>query len=361
MLSYLIVGSGYRAEYFGRIAARYPALFRALYLCRSPEKAALMTERTSVAATTALPEALAFGADFAVVAVDRAHIADVAAEWAERGLPVVAETPIGASRTQLERIWRLGQSGAKLVCCEQYHRYPILARGLESIRQGLIGQPCSAYLSLAHDYHGISLIRRLLGTDGEPYVLHAVRTTSQVAATDSRYEAILDGSRAEEARDVVHVAFASGKTAVYDFSPIQYRSFIRARHLTVRGERGEWSDRVFSYVDTENLPQRIFLMPEIAPAYRSLDTQALRDLRKTWTPELFLDTAQDEFAIASILLDMEGYLKGGPSPYPLAEALDDAWFWLQAQAAVETPFAPVLSGPVPWREEGSGNSAEAKP
>ena len=174
MLSYLIVGSGYRAEYFGRIAARYPALFRALYLCRSPEKAALMTERTGVAATTALPEALAFGADFAVVAVDRAHIADVTAEWAARGLPVVAETPIGAAREQLEWIWQLGKTGAKLVCCEQYHRYPILAGGLERIRQGFIGRPCSAYLSLAHDYHGISLIRRLLGTDGEPYVLHAV-------------------------------------------------------------------------------------------------------------------------------------------------------------------------------------------
>ena len=349
MLSYLIVGSGYRAEYFGRIAARYPALFRALYLCRSPEKAALMTERTGVAATTALPEALAFGADFAVVAVDRAHIADVTAEWAARGLPVVAETPIGAAREQLEWIWQLGKTGAKLVCCEQYHRYPILAGGLERIRQGFIGRPCSAYLSLAHDYHGISLIRRLLGTDGEPYVLHAVETTNAVAATDSRYGVILDGSRAEETRDVVHIEFASGKTAVYDFSPVQYRSFIRSRHLTVRGERGEWSDRVLSCVDEENVPQRIFLMPEIVPAYRALDTQALRDLRKTWTPELFLDTAQDEFAIASILLDMEGYLRGGPAPYPLEEALDDAWFWLKVQEAVQTPFVGVASGSVPWR------------
>ena len=351
MLSYLIVGSGYRAEYFGRIAARYPELFRAMYLCRSPEKAALMTRQTGVAATTALAEALAFRPDFAVVAVDKAHIADVTAEWTERGFPVVAETPIGASQAQLERIWRLSrEAGARIVCCEQYHRYPILARGLALLEQGRIGRPVSAYLSLAHDYHGISLIRRLLGTDGEPYVLHAVRTANAVVATDSRYGAILDGSRAEEARDLVHIAFASGKTAVYDFSSVQYRSFIRSRHLTVRGERGEWSDRIVSYVDTEGAPQRVFLMPEIAPAYRALDTQALRDLRKVFAPELFLDTAQDEFAVASILLDMEAYLRGGPSPYPLTEALDDAWFWLRVQEAAQTPFAAVRSGEVPWRE-----------
>ena len=39
MLSYVIIGSGYRAEYFGRIAASHPSLFRAMFLCRSEEKA----------------------------------------------------------------------------------------------------------------------------------------------------------------------------------------------------------------------------------------------------------------------------------------------------------------------------------
>ena len=38
MLSYAIVGSGYRSEYYARIARTYPELFRAMYLCRSEEK-----------------------------------------------------------------------------------------------------------------------------------------------------------------------------------------------------------------------------------------------------------------------------------------------------------------------------------
>ena len=49
-LSYLIVGSGYRAGFYARIARTYPELFSAMYLCRSEEKAALMLQKTGVPA-----------------------------------------------------------------------------------------------------------------------------------------------------------------------------------------------------------------------------------------------------------------------------------------------------------------------
>ena len=131
----------------------------------------------------------------------------------------------------------------------------------------------------------------------------------------------------------------SGSTAVYDFSPLQYRSYIRARHITVRGERGEWSDTVLYGLDAANQPWRRALMPELPEKYRCLDTQYLRDLRKTWRAELFLDTLQDEYAIATVLLDMGEYLSGGPSPYPLWEAVEDARFWLRLNQAVEASDA----------------------
>ena len=349
MISYLIVGSGYRAEYFARIARKYFSLFRAMFLCRSQEKAQVVSSRTGVPAVITLEEALNFHPDFVVVAVDREHVADVAMEWAERGYPVVTETPVGSSMEKLQKLWAMQEEKqAKIVCCEQYHRYPVLANGLEKVRSGLIGTPATAYLSLAHDYHGISLIRRMLGTEGEAYTLYGTRTTGSVVATDSRYGAILDGSAAQEVRGTAHITFASGKTCLYDFASTQYRTFIRSRHLAVRGDRGEWSDRLITYADENNCPGRAFVMPEIPATYRALDTQALRDGRKTWTPELFLDTEQDEFAIASILLDMEAYLQGGPSPYPLREALDDACFWLLLNEAVIRPWEPVVAQEMPW-------------
>ena len=296
-----------------------------------------MKVQTGTDAVLTPDEAMAFRPDFVVVAVDRGHIAEVTEEWVLRGFPVLAETPVGDTEEKLERLLALQARGARIVCCEQYHRYPILAAGLEAIQRGEIGTPQSLYLSLAHDYHAASLMRKALLTESEPYTLHGFRRRNTAVATDSRYGAITDGRLADEVRDGVFVAFESGKTAIYDFAPLQYRSYIRSRHITVRGDRGEWSDTAICGLDERNRPYRKPLMPDVPDRYRCLDTQYLRDLRKAWRSELFLDTLQDEYAIATILLDMADYIQGGPSPYPLEDAVADAEFWLRLEACVKEP------------------------
>ena len=351
-IRYVIVGSGYRAAYYGRIARKFPELFSAMFLCRSEEKARLVEEHTGIAGTTDEEKAIAFDPDFIVVAINREKVGAVTIEWAERGFPVLAETPVASSMDELEKLWTLSRkAGVKISSSEQYHRYPILAAGLSCVQHGEIGAPVSMYLSLAHEYHGFSLIRRGLQTEDERYSVYAVRTASDAEATDSRYGAILDGSTVNEERDTAFITFSSGETAIYDFAPLQYRSFIRSRHLSIRGTKGEWSDRIVYYTDSRNRPQRTFLMPEIEERYRDLDTQGLRDLRKVWAPELFLDTEQDEFAIASVLLDMGSFVQGGPSPYPLEEALDDAYFTLLLRQAIENPWKRVDAQMMPWMRD----------
>ena len=349
MLSYIIVGSGYRAAYFARVARTYPTLFRAMFLCRSQEKAAKMTAETGAPATTSVDDCLRFSPDFAVIAVDRGHVAQVAEEWIERGFPVVTETPVGETFTQLERIWALGQRGAKIVCCEQYHRQPTLMAGLTAVKEGIIGAPSSMYLSLVHDYHAASLIRRaLLLPVGEAFTLVGMPQESTIVETDSRASAIWDNRTSSFRRDAAMISFACGKQAIYDFCPVQYRTFIRARHLLVRGEKGEWSDTAIHYADEKGCPQKRFLTADIPEKYRPLDTQALRDRRRVYVSDLAPDTVQDEFAIASILWDMEAYLQGAPSPYPLEEALEDACFWLRLREAMEHPFETIRSEKMPW-------------
>ena len=334
MLSYVIVGSGYRAQYYGRVAQTWPEQFRAVFLCRSAEKAAKMKRETGLDSVLTAEAAEAFSPDFIVVAVDKGHIADVAEEWALRGYPVVTETPLADTEEKLERIQKLAKSGARIVCCEQYHRYPLLAAGLEAVRQGLIGTPRSAYFSALHDYHAASIIRRALMTGKESCSMHGTRVVGPATETDSRGGAVLDGRTVNESRDLVLAVFESGKSALYDFAPIQYRSYIRTRHITVRGDRGEWNDTTVYGLDEHNRPFRRMLTPEIPEKYRCLDSQALRDLRRAWRPELILDTLQDEFAIATILLDMGEYLAGGDAPYPLWEAVEDVRFWMRLRETV---------------------------
>lgn len=300
MLRYLIVGSGYRSEYYARIAVAYPDLFQAMFLCRSMGKCELVTKHTGIPATTDLQES----------------------------------------------------RGAKIICCEQYFRHPVLMAGLSAVREGQLGTPVSGYLSLLHDYHAASILRRMMLTEGESYVLHGERTTAPVTETDSRYGAFYDGQHmGSEVRDLIHISYESGKKAVYDFAPTEYRSYIRSRHLIVRCERGEWNDRLLYHLDADGVPQKKLLMPEIPEKYRLLDSQSLRDIRRTWQSELQLDTLSDEFAIATILLDTETYLSGGGSPYPLPEALDDALFWLLIQDAVRTPWQEVRMPRMPWHTD----------
>ncbi len=349
LLSYVIVGSGYRSQYFARISRTYPDLFRAVYLCRSQEKARLMHTLTGLDAFLSA-DSLPFRPDFAVIAVDRSGIAAVAEEWLDRGIPVVVETPAGDTREELLRLWERHLQGDRIVCCEQYHRQPVLAAGLRVLHEGMIGTPLSMYLSLLHDYHAMSLIRRaLLDGKPEPYVLHGTYCSSEIVETDSRNSAFWDGRTAAVMRSTIHISFQSGKEAIYDFCPVQYRSYIRSRHLTVRGSRGEWSDNQVLYLNKNNEPQRISLTADIPKQYRCLDTQALRDKRRTFTAELAPDTVQDEFAIASILFDMNDYLNGGPSPYPLEEALDDAYFTILSQQAQNNPWKAIFSERMPWQ------------
>ena len=334
MISFLIVGSGYRSLFYGRVAARYPELFRALFLCRSEEKKNAMEQETGILATTSLEEALSFGADFVVVAVNKGSIASVTEEWTLRGYPVLTETPLGASFDELRKLRGLYEQGKRIITCEQYHRYPSILAGLAAVQEGLIGEPWSAYLSLAHDYHGASLLRHLLGTYGEAYEISALSTQNPVVKTASRAGDHFDGEVVSEKRDLALITFSSGKSAVYDFSGVQYHSHIRSRHLCLRGERGEWSDGLIRFVDGENIPRVRELRPLIPERYEALLTPELTSGCEGFRGDLTMENWEDEFAIASILLDMKAYIQGGEEPYPFAEAYEDALFWLRLQENV---------------------------
>lgn len=389
-ISYLIVGSGYRAEFYGRIARRYPELFRAAFLCRSEEKAALMRSRTGIVAVTSPEGGEAFRPDFAVIAVNKTSICSVAEEWVQRGFPVMTETPCGMTEEELKRLWTLHCQGARITTAEQYHRYPGLIAGLEAVREGRIGTPYFAYLSLVHDYHAASLFRRMLRTDGESFTLRGSRMKSPLTVTDSRNGAVYDGHQADEVRDTVIIDFDSGKRAVYDFSGSQYHSFLRSRHLVVRGDKGEWNDNLLytwrdtqvRYPDKENpdsggenpvackkdpgagkenpdsceekaagFPVTECLLPFIPEKYRALDTPEMRDIRKVWRPELHLDNAQDEFAIASMLFDMINCLHGSKDVYLLREALADAYFRILMERAISRPWEEIRPDRMPWDSE----------
>ncbi len=338
MLSFVVVGSGYRAQFYGRIAKKHPELFRAMFLCRSQAKVDFMQEM-GMQATTSLAACEQFQPDFIVVAATKKDLGEIAAVWADKGYPVAMETPAGISLAQLEALHALHEKSARITVFEQYHRYPILAAGLHELTLGRIGNPSSAYISLAHEYHAASLLRRMLDTLGEGYSMIGTRSKNTVVETDSRYGRILDGRTSVRQRDVVTICYESGKMALYDFSGLQYHSLIRSRHLIVRGDKGEWNDDHIVFLDENNNPVHKKLVPLQHPVLE------VPDLLETG---LTLDNDQDEYAIATMLLDMGEFIDTGKEPYPLGEALDDAYFAVFMKEALECPGKTIASKKMPW-------------
>ena len=344
------MGSGFRAMFYGRIARTYPELFEMKYmLCRSQEKADRIRTQTGFSVTTSKEACEACRPDFVVVAVNKANIADVAEEWALRGHAVLTETPAGASLEQLERIWELRERcGCRIQVAEQYFHYPSLSVGMKYIERGDIGEPFSLYISAAHDYHGASIMRKYLSVGQEAFAVAAKRFRFPLTETDSREGAVTDGRTTLRERDIALFEFASGKIGLYDFSGEQYHSFIRSRHIIVRGRDGELSDQVLYRLDDRHYPRTKILLPELEPRYRVLETKRIRDYVRMWKRELSLEEIEDEYAIACMLYDMGDYIASGKEIYPLRDALQDAYMWLVLQEAVQKPGKQMYARKMPW-------------
>ena len=354
-LSFVIVGSGWRSLFFARIAKKYPEQFTLKYmLCRSQEKADKMAAEYDIPTTTSVEACIEAAPDFVIVAVNKDSLYDETAKWAGYGFPVLCETPAAVSVENLKKVWELVQNGAKIQIAEQYHRYPIMAAGLKAIKDGLLADPYAVHLSMAHDYHGFSLIRRMLAPH-DPMSLKLEYMQGQkysfpVRETDSRYGAITDGSVGEKGRVLLTLQFEGNKVAFYDFSGVQYHSYIRARHVNVQGQDGEWNDTMVRFVDKDHMPQAMQLTSWLDPKYACLDTDELRRQNAQWNPFVIMDNEQDEYAIASMMYDMREYIAGGEEVYSIAESLEDAYLLILMQEALKNPDSKIVPEPMPWQK-----------
>src|SRR3954447_11173153 len=108
--SFAIVGAGWRAAFFLRIARRLPERFAVTgMVVRDPGHARHMTAAWGVPAHASLHALLASGPrpDFLVLAVTRNAAPLLLSEAAAAGLPVLTETPPAADLAGLLAIWKL--------------------------------------------------------------------------------------------------------------------------------------------------------------------------------------------------------------------------------------------------------------
>jgi predicted dehydrogenase len=338
--SFAILGAGWRAGFFLRITRALPERFAVTgIVARDPERARQITAGWGVPAHPSLPALLEAGPrpDFLVLAVTRDAAPRLLAEAAGLSLPVLTETPPAADLKGLLAVWRLVEAGARIQVAEQYPFHPWHAARLALVREGRLGTVSHAQVSAAHDYHGIALLRQLLGVGFEPARITARRFTAPLVAGPDRRGPPQEHRVVASAQVIAQLAF-DGRLGIHDFASGQYRAWIRAPRLLVRGERGEIKDEELRYLEDFRTP--VMLELQRLDAGRSAGPEDYRHLGILAGPEWvyrnpFPEAAlsDDEIAGATSLQKMAEHLDGAEGPYPFAEAAQDHYLSLCIEAA----------------------------
>jgi predicted dehydrogenase len=349
---FAIVGVGWRTLFYLRTAAALPERFKVTgVVTRGRERAEQVGREWGIAAYPSLQDLLgASRPDFVVLAVPRS----VTVEWLEKltaaGVPVLCETPPAADLAGLERVTSLMRD-ARVQVAEQYQYQPLHASRLAVTDSGVIGDVSMVSLSVCHDYHAFSLMRRHLKVAGESAVLRAttVRSTIQTGFGTTGPRRV--GGTAEDVRTVGFVDFGN-HLGIYDFAEEQYFSYIRSPHASIRGSSGEVADHDVRLLAGLDEPVTLELRREQTGPEGDLGGFSLRgiSLGDQWVyrnPFPGARLSDDEIAIATSLEHMGRYANGGPPFYGLADASQDHYLSLCLHRAAATGEA-VRADPQAW-------------
>ena len=335
MTSFAVVGTGYRAAAYWRLAARLPGLTCVGAVARSP-RALPVPAYPSLAACLA-----AARPDFLVTALPRAVNPRVLTEAVAAGVPVLSETPPAADLAGLRALWRaVGDSGLVQVA-EQYLRMPSHAARLAVVRSGTIGTPTQVHVSSTQLYHAVSLMRGYLGAGRGPVTVRASRHRAPLADPLGRAGWTGDDEPRPATTTLAVLDFGAGRSGVYDFTDNQTRNQLRLRRLLVRGTRGEvYDDQVLRLTG----PRTIVRTPIVRhdDAHLSLGDRVLvhayPGTRRT----------DDEIATAAMLRETAAWVRGaGPPPYPLADGAHDHQVALAIDESADAD-RPVTTTVEPW-------------
>ncbi|BDI28029.1 hypothetical protein CCAX7_000800 [Capsulimonas corticalis] len=336
-IEFAIVGAGWRAEFYLRIAREMPERFRVSgVLARSEAKAQKVREEWGVPVVADLDSLLRDKPLFAVASVPWDVNPGVLTELARRGTPALSETPPAPDLAGLIALaGQLRESRTQVA--EQYQFQPWNAAVLSVIDSGKLGAVTQAQVSVAHGYHGISLLRKALGVGFENAAIRALAFTSPLTGGPDR-----SGPPTQESIGPSHQTHATlefeGKLGVFDFCDDQYFSWVRSRRLLVRGERGEINNGDVRFLQDFQTPIHAALTRVDAGQDGNLEGYFHQGIlcgsewvyRNPFAPGRLAD---DEIAIAACLQKMADYAEGGPSFYGLAEASQDHYLSMEIQRA----------------------------
>jgi len=351
---FAVVGSGWRCDFFLRLARMAPHALRAVgVVTRSAASGERVTSEWGVPAVRTVAELLhADPPAFVVASVPWPQTPVTVRELVAAGVPVLAETPPAPDLDGLRSLWADVGSSGRVQVAEQYLLMPGHAARATLVRAGVIGEPTSVQVSSTHQYHAVSLVRGLLGVDREPVTVTARRFTAPLV--DPLGPAGWNAPEPPQPRTTTLGTLDwGGRSGLYDFTDNQWWNPLRARRLVVRGSAGEIVDDAVTRMADPTSPVTSAL------SYRrrgvdmnlegvDLDTVSFEGrvvYRNAWAGTRM---SEDDIAVAQILADTGAWAADeGPEPYPLAQGCQDHAVALAIEESARTGADVVVAGE-PW-------------
>lgn len=315
MIKYGIIGAGWRAEFYLRIATLVPDTFSVsgIYI-RNEYKRQEFSKEYNVPIFDNLNDLLKTNFDFIVSCVNMDSINETAQMLADKGIAVLTETPVSTDNLK-----------GKIQVAEQFHFMPRNQAYKRIIDSGILGEVHQVELSCCHDYHSSSLIRFFLDIKDEVPTKTAVVLPHKINQYNQRSGYIKPIEVISEQKIII-LDFGD-KTAIHNFIRKQYFSDIRASRILIRGTNGEISNNTCTYLKN-GLPHSFEIKRNCFGIEENLDGFSLFNI--TGNGEVLYDNpfkgsrlSDEEIAIATCLLKMKEYCINGTEFYSTVDAFYD--------------------------------------
>jgi predicted dehydrogenase len=362
-VTFAVVGAGWRAQFFLRLAALMPDRLRvAGVVVRRSEVAEEVGRTWAVPAERSLGDLLARERpDFVVSSVSWGANPGVIQAAVAAGLPVLAETPPAPDAAGLRALWAAVGATGLVQIAEQYLMYPGHAARLELVRRGVVGTPTSVQVSSTHLYHAVSMIRGLLGVGGGPATVDAREFVAPLADPLTKTGWTGDDTPRPAATTIATIDFGGGAMGLYDFTDNQWHNQLRSRRLVVRGSTGEIvDDEVVRLAGERTILRSPIVRRQIGydldldgydTDHISFEGHVL--FRNEFTG---LRLADEDVALATLLTRMAAWCRDeGAPPYPLAKGCQDHLLGLAIGDSVAAG-RPVVTAVEPWAHSRRGTA-----
>lgn len=355
MIRFGVVGTGWRTTFFLRVTNARPDLFECVgVVTRNVERSKDWAAPYGVKLFGSIDEMLAQKPLFVITSAPWDVNPGLITELAEKNMPVLSETPPARTVPEMEALYKLVENGAKIAVAEQYHLQPHHAARIGLANSGKLGTVTQAQVSVAHGYHGISLIRRLLGIGYEDATINALSFTSPLVAGLER-DGLPEEETTKSSEQTIATMNFGDKLGIFDFTGDQYRSYIRKQRILVRGERGELINDTVRYLKDFRTPIQLDFLRLNAGENGNLEGYHFKGIQlgDEWVyknPFAPVAIDDEDIAIGQCMVKMAEYVGGAEAFYPLAEACQDRYLDIKIAQSLETG-GPVRTSRQAWAQD----------